>query len=109
MSRKDAVEKLIAELHLMLLHPALFAGENTVLGTQMYFRGVGLALETMGVRGSLDALIHIQVIESRGWEFSANGAVNDMRERGLSEEQMVQELILIEIKTLEIVVEGLED
>ena len=107
MSRKNVVEKLIAELHLMLLRPALFVGENTVLGTQMYFRGVGLTLETMGVRRSSDT--HIQVIESRGWKFSTNGAVNDMRERGLSEEQMVQELILIEIKRLEIVAEGFED
>ena len=73
----------------------------------MYFRGVGLALDTMGVRRSLDILI--QVIESRGWEFSAVGAVNDMRERGLSEERMVQELILIEIEMLEIVAEGLTD
>ena len=69
--------------------------------------GVDLALGTMGVIMSLDALI--QVIESRGWEFSANGAVNDMRKRGLSEEQMVQELILIKIRMLEIVAEGLTD
>ena len=107
MSRKDVVEKLIEELHLMLLRPILFVGENTVHGARIYLGGVDLALGTMGVIMSVDALI--QVTESRGWEFSANGAVNDMRKRGLSEEQMVQELILIKIRMLEIVAEGLLD
>ena len=106
MNRKAVVEKLIAELHLMLPRPILWIGETNVNATQIYLRGMRLALEAMGIRSSSDT--HIQAIESRGWEFSAIGAVADMQKHNLSEEQMVQELLLIEIKMLEIVAAGLE-
>jgi len=107
MNQKDFVEKLIAELHLMLPRPILWIGETNANATRIYLDGMRLALGAIGIPGSLDA--HIQAIESRGWEFSAIGAVADMQKHNLSEAQMVQELLLIEIKMLEIVAEGLAD
>ncbi len=107
MDQRAIIEKLIVELHLMLPRPTLFIGETTVRGTQIYLSGMYSALVAMGVPNTLDT--RIQAIESRGWEFSAIGAVADMQKHSLSEEQMVQELILIEIKMLENIAAGLEE
>ncbi len=106
MNRQDVIVKLIEELHSMLPRPALNIGETSVHATQTYLSGMQMACWAMGIIFSLD--IQRKATKSRGWEFYANTGLY-LRERGLSEEQIVQELLLIEIRMLELVAEGLAD
>ncbi len=106
MNQKAVLEKLIVELNLTLTRPSMFMGETTVRGTQIYLSGMYSVLVLIGVVFTSD--IRHKAIKIRGWESSSTGAVADMQKHKLSEEQMVQELLLIEIKMLEIVAAGLE-
>jgi hypothetical protein len=104
-NKHNAIARLLKELHLMLPRPALNIGEATVRGVQIYLSGVQMACWAMEL--VLDSDIRREAIESRGWESMANTGVY-LREQGLTEEQIVQELLLIEIKMLEIVAAELE-
>jgi hypothetical protein len=107
MSRKDVAEKLIEELKLTQTRPAMYIGETTVLSMRNYLSGMYAVLVLIGIVFTSE--IRHKAITSRGWETSSTGAVADMQAHGLSEWQMVQELLLIEIKMLELVAEGLAD
>ena len=108
MSQRDIIDKLIVELHLTLTRPAMFMGETTIRGTQIYLSGMYSVLVLIGIVFTSD--IRVKAVESRGWEFYANtGLYLYLQEQGLSEEQIVQELLLIEIKMLELAAEGLAD
>ncbi len=106
MTQKAVIEKVIEELQLMLTRPALFMGETTIRGTQIYLSGMYSVLVKIGVIFTSD--IRVKAVESRGWESSSTSGVDRMQAAGLSEEQIVQEMLLIEIKMLELVAAGLE-
>jgi hypothetical protein len=59
--------------------------------------GFGLGLFTCGVKYRLE--IHHQVLTDRGWKFNALGFVPPLEEQGLTDMQIVEELLAIEIET----------
>lgn len=107
MNRRDIVEKLTGELKLTQMRPAMYIGENTVLRMQNYLSGMYAVLVLIDIVFTSE--IRYKAISSRGWKTSSTGAVADMQAHGLSEGHMVQELLRIEIKMLELMAEGLED
>ncbi len=105
MNKQQVIAGLIEQLQLMLTRPAMFIGETTIRGTQTYLSGMHSVLVLIGVVFTSD--IRIKAVESRGYESSSSGGVDRMQAAGLSKEQIVQELLLIEIKRLELVAVGL--
>ncbi len=106
MRQKDVIEKLIEEVRRVAERPAMFIGEATVRGTQTYLSGMYSVLLLIGVVFTSD--IRVKAVESRGWESSSTSGIDRMQAAGLSEEQIVQELLLNNIKMLELVAEQLE-
>ncbi len=106
MNQQEVIARLIEQLKLAVSRPALFAGKATVDAVGSFLNGMSLACFATGIVISLD--IRREATKSRGWKFYANTALY-LRDQGLSEEQIVQELLRIEIKMLEIVAEGLMD
>lgn len=107
MNKQEIIARLIEELKLTQTRPAMYIGETTVLGMQNYLSGMYAVLVLIGIVFTSE--IRHKAIKSREWKTSSTGAVADMQAHGLSEGQMVQELLLIEIKMLELVAEGLAD
>ena len=107
MNKQEMIAKLIEQLKLALTRPALFMGETTVNAAISFLNGMGLACHAVGIAPTLDT--KREAVKSRGWEFGPTGGLAYMREANLTEEQIVQELLRIEIKMLELVAEGLAD
>ncbi len=81
--------------------------EGTVSAAQIFLNGFGSAYSAVGITSELG--LRRQATRSRGWEFGPTGGLASMRKANLTEEQIVQELLLIEIKMLEWVAEGSAD
>lgn len=106
MNQRDIINKLIKNLEHVLKRPTMYLGTVTWDAANIFIYGFSCAYGAMGVPLTLD--IRRQATNSRGWEFTSIRGADKMREQGLSEEQIVQELLLIEIKMLELVAGGLE-
>lgn len=75
--------------------PWMFVGVATFATIQAYLRGLAAGLDLAGIKYSWDE--YIAAAESRGWNPRGNiGIVSDFTEKGLSDEEMVQELIAVE-------------
>ncbi len=106
MNRQDTIKKLIENLEHVIKYPTMYMGRATWDAVNIFIYGFSCAYGAMGVPLTLD--IRRQATNSRGWEFTSIRGADQMREQGLSEEQIVQELLLIEIKILELVAGRLE-
>ena len=107
MNQKAAVAELIVCLQHAVARPMMHMPKVTADNAISFCIGFSCAYSAVGINSELD--FRPQATNSRGWEFTALRGVDEMRSAGLSEEQIVQELLLIEIKMLELVAEGLED
>lgn len=107
MNQQEAIARLIERLKHVIKRPTMYMGAATYDAVNVFIYGFSCAYDAVGVSLTLD--LRRQATNSCGWVFSSARGADQMREQGLSEEQIVQELLLIEIKMLEIVAEGLED
>ena len=107
MVQKDVVEKLIEEVRRVVERPVMYLGSVTVASAIGFQAGIYCACSAFGI--TLTTALRSRASNSRGWKFGPSGGVNPMREHGLTEEQIVQELLLNDIKMLEMVAEGLAD
>ena len=107
MDQKDVIAELIVRLQHVMKHPAMYMGDVTIASALSFQAGLYCACSAIGM--PLTTTLCSRASNSRGWEYGSSGAVQPMREAGLTEEQIVQELLLIEIKMLELVAEGLAD
>ena len=107
MNKQEAIYKLIETLQHVIKRPTMYMGRATWDAVNIFIYGFSCAYGAVGVPLTLD--LRRQATNSRGWEFTSLRGADKMRKKGLSEEQIVQELLRIEIKMLELVVEGLED
>ena len=107
MKQREVIAELMARLQHIVTRPMMFMTNVTPDNVINFCYGFSCAYSVIGIRPSSD--IRSQANNSRGWEFGSSHGISVMRSAGLSEEQMVQELLLIEIKMLELVAEGLAD
>ena len=105
MNQKDVIEKLIEEVHRVTERPMMYLGNVTVASALSFRGGIYCACSALGI--NLTTALLSRASNSRGWEFGPSGGVNSMREHGFAEDQIVQELLLNDIKMLELVAEGL--
>ena len=107
MNQRKVIAELIARLQNVAARPMMFMTSITSDDAINFCYGFSCAYSVSNIRPSSD--IRRQTNNSRGWEFGSSHGISIMRSAGLSEEQIVQELLLIEIKMLELVAEGLAD
>ena len=101
------INKLIENLQFVMKRPTMFMGTANWDTVDIFIYSFSCAYSAIGVPLTLD--LRRLATNSRGWEFTSLRGADKMREQGLSEEQIVQEMLLIEIKMLELVAEGLAD
>ncbi len=106
MNQQVFVAKLIEQVRRVAERPAMYLGNVTTASALSFRGGIYCACSALGI--TLTLKICSQAANSRGWEYGSSGGVNPMREHGLTEEQIVQELLLNDIKMLELVAAGLE-
>ena len=81
-------------------------GKVTLTAFHAFSNGLRTAYSAFGIR--IPSGLICQVTTDRGWEYGSQGGIPHMREQGLTEEQMVGELLLIEIGILELVAKDLQ-
>ncbi len=107
MNQHEVIARLIEQVRRVAERPTMYLGSVTVASAIGFQAGIYCACSAFGI--ALTTALRSGASNSRGWEFGPSGGVNPMREHGLTEEQIVQELLLNDIKMLELVAEGLED
>ena len=94
---KTGLLNIIGQLENVHKRPALFIGrKDDVDGVINFLQGFLAACDSLGFRYSRD--INRQVIIESDWETGAEGVWLQMRQKGMSEEEIVQELLRLEIK-----------
>ena len=94
---KTGLLNIINALEIVYERPALFIGEkDNVDSTMKFLQGFLVASDALGFKYSRD--ISRQVIIENDWEPRPGGVWLQMRDKGMSEEAIVQELIRLEIK-----------
>jgi hypothetical protein len=93
-------QKVVELLREVRRRPPVWIGGYSPESLLHFLNGVTAAAGAFGLRihrhpGSA----YGQVITERGWEHIAAAPVDEMRERGLSDQEIVQELLTIEIET----------
>lgn len=86
---------LIERLELMQQRKAMLVQPVSVSAVLDFLRGFRNAYRCCGVRSDVD-----KAEKQRGWKLSALGPVPQMRKKGMSDEQIMDELIAIEIDAL---------
>src|SRR5258707_2306143 len=80
----------------------------TMLDIIPYINGFNSACWTLGLKGGYDD-IYREVVLQRGWEWTAHGALPSMRERGLDDAAIADELLVIEIEAWKKRYDGVQD
>ena len=94
---KTGLLNIIGQLENVYQRPALFIGRrDDVAGAVDFLAGFLTACDALGFRYSRDISRHV-IVENE-WEPSSQGVWLQMREKGLSEEEIVKELVQLEIK-----------
>jgi hypothetical protein len=92
--------KIVELLKQVRERPPVWIGGSSPESLLHFLHGVTAVASAFGVR--VDRYLgsaYGQVITERGWEHSAAAPVDEMRERRLSDQEIVQELLTIEIET----------
>ncbi len=96
--KSEEVENIIKLCEAILARPSMYFGNSNDYSAVIHF--------TSGLYSALDAINQLsptypnrqEIYKMRGWEFTQFGAANEMKEKGLSNEEIVKELTLVELK-----------
>lgn len=91
-------ERLMQLLQQVQKQKGMFLFPLSVASLENYLNGFRAASAACGIE--VPRKLRQQVLESRGWKFAGAGPVPQMKERGLTEEAMLEELLEIEIEQL---------
>ncbi len=92
-------ERILEILRSARSRKAMYLGTVDVPSAECFLNGFVVGCFACG--RDLPLEIHEQVTIARGWTWSAARPIDEMRERGLTEEQVVDELFAIEIAAWE--------
>ncbi len=102
----DIVVKLGEALQRALKHPDMFMGPPSVAACNGFLGGIWCVYYVLSMKPTSEILN--QAAESHGWSYTSTRGVDLMREQGLTEEQIVHQLLLIEITKLELMAQAAE-
>ena len=103
----EIINSLIENLEQVRLRPGMWMGRITVEAACGFNGGIACACAAFGMNQTIQ--LRDQATRNRGWVFTSTGGVNMMEAKGLTEAQIVDELLLIEIEMLKIYAKTLED
>jgi hypothetical protein len=96
---EGAVTKAIEGLEHVRKRPTMSLGTSSEPAVQLFLMGFRSACQAIGWPITLE--LRREATWKRGWGFPAVGPAGEMRERGYTEAQVVEELLMIEITTLQ--------
>ncbi|MBI5957464.1 MAG: hypothetical protein HY866_01925 [Chloroflexi bacterium] len=91
---KEQVQQIINVLGGVRQRPGLYMRQNQASG---FLDGFRLALEMLSAMG-VPTSFYKEALAERGWEWSLAAPLAEMQQRGLTEEEKVEELLTIEIE-----------
>lgn len=99
MKNNAELEKITLQLEAIAERPSMFLGnEDNTEGAHLMLWGFNMGLLRLLEDGSFSMPNFLEAgHKARGWDFTAFGPEAQMRERGLNDSQIVQELIQISI------------
>ena len=102
------IAALIEVLEQVRRRPGLFTGFQEDVGPVVtWLSGFQTACTILGYKCGPD--IERQVLRENGWERRADGVVGQMAERGMSPEEIVRALLMLEIEQLRRLAEAQHD
>jgi hypothetical protein len=100
MSETAVVRQAVQMLERALRRPGMYFGPTNVDAVLHWLNGFNAGCHIAGINITyVPGSIFHQIVEERGWEFQATKPWRQMRERGWTDETIVQELLTIEIET----------
>ncbi len=88
-------DKLTELLDSLALRPAMYAGGASFDTVRTFLSGLSVGLEWTGIRWTWDE--YFAAAQARGWDpRGSTGIERDFREHGLSDEEMIMELVAVE-------------
>ena len=104
---RECIDKFIKFFEAILARPLMYFGKYDIDAVNHFTDGFYMSLGiTSQPSPNLD--IRKEASKNLGWHFNALGIIPDMKKKGLSDEEMVKELILVEIETWKIFRDKLE-
>ena len=95
---KEPIQRIIFLLERIIENKALYFGTDYDLShVEYYLRGVKNACKFLGV--DIDDNIYDQVIKEHGWSLMAAMPISEMKEKGLTLSQIIDEILNIELET----------
>ena len=94
------VQKAIEALEKVRQRPAMFFHQPSEASAEDYLSGFATACHAFGLPIPFE--LRREATYMRGWGFPSVGPVPEMRERGYSEQEIVDELLVIEIMALKL-------
>lgn len=94
----STIDQLIEHLRSFQKRKEMYVGHATIEAVEAFLTGFRIGRHGMGLEIDLDLQCAAQA--TRGWEQSAAGPVPQMRSQGLSDNEIMNELIEIEIDVL---------
>ena len=88
---------MLMRLEAIRKRPRMYIGEVDAALMDAFLTGFDRAYWILGY--VISNSFHQQIIETRGWEYSALGIMRQMRQKNWSESEIVEELLVIEIET----------
>lgn len=104
---KAHIDKIIEFFEAVKVRPTMYFGKYDTEAFRIFTHGFYMSLSI--TKQSFPNLEMRKVAaKTRGWNFNALGIIPDMKEKELSNEDMVKELISVEIETWKIFRNSLE-
>ena len=94
LERSD-IERILYALENMRQRQPMYLEAVNIEAMVNFIHGFNLGIFTLGFK--IPDMVYEQAYKQRGWEYTARGAWQDMRDRGLSEETIMDELLAVEM------------
>jgi hypothetical protein len=97
----EEVENVIKLYEAILARPSMYFGNSEDYSAVIHFTAGFYSALVATNQSSPTYPNREEIYKMRGWEFTQFGAVNEMKEKGFSNEEIIKELTLIELKVWE--------
>lgn len=97
----NRVQRIIEVLESACARKRMYLSEVTVSSTMNFLGGFSVAAGIFGHQPSVE--IMKKAWEGRGWEFLATGPLAEMKSKGMTEDEIIEELFQLEIQTWKLV------
>ena len=94
--KSEAITKLMNRLEMVRRRPGMYMGSATPNAVLAFTSALDIAYETVGIKS--DRNLFEPVTLERGWKFNSLSPMAEMQEKGFTDEQIADEMLLIEIE-----------